>query len=149
MISLEHAAEISRDKLLTLNDAFRARAAGWYEECLYRGIRVYIYEGLRSHQRQELLYHQGRTTNGSIVTNAKAGQSFHNYGFALDWVPLVAAPKAYGLFEAAWDDVENYAAGQNVAKDFDMRSISWETPHLEDAHFTTWRDLAQQFKTYS
>jgi peptidoglycan L-alanyl-D-glutamate endopeptidase CwlK len=149
MITLEHAAEISRDKLSTLNEAFRIRAIAWYEQCLHGGIRVYIYEGLRSNERQELLYNQGRTTNGSIVTNAKAGQSFHNYGFALDWVPLVAAPKAYGLFEPSWDDVENYAAGQNVAKAFDMRSISWETPHLEDSHFATWRDLAQKFQTQS
>lgn len=149
MITLEHAEQISRDKLDTLNKEFAVRARNWYGECRDQGIRVYIYEGLRSKQRQQELYNQGRTTVGSIVTNAMPGQSFHNYGFALDWVPLIAAPKAYGLFVAAWDDVENYAAGQNLAKDYNMRSISWETPHLEDASFHTWRDLAQKFQVHS
>ena len=31
----------------------------------------------------------GRTAPGSIVTNAKAGESFHNYRVALDVVPII------------------------------------------------------------
>ncbi|GAA3318342.1 hypothetical protein GCM10020331_020730 [Ectobacillus funiculus] len=30
------------------------------------------------------LYAQGRTTSGSIVTNARGGQSNHNFGVAVD-----------------------------------------------------------------
>ena len=50
------------------------------------GIYVQITEGYRSNQRQTELYNQGRTKPGEIVTNAKAGQSNHNYGIAIDFV---------------------------------------------------------------
>ena len=37
---------------------------------------------------QTELYAKGRTTPGQIVTNAKAGESYHNYGLALDVVEI-------------------------------------------------------------
>lgn len=30
------------------------------------------------------MYNQGKKTTGDIVTNAKAGKSYHNYGLAID-----------------------------------------------------------------
>lgn len=50
------------------------------------GYDVVIFEGYRSAQRQDELYSQGRTRPGFIVTNAKGGESFHNYGVAVDIV---------------------------------------------------------------
>jgi peptidoglycan LD-endopeptidase CwlK len=50
------------------------------------GHPVRIVEGFRSFERQAQLYAQGRTTPGAVVTNAKAGESFHNYGVAVDFV---------------------------------------------------------------
>lgn len=49
------------------------------------GINVQISEGYRSNTRQNQLYAQGRTKPGNIVTNARAGQSWHNYGIAVDF----------------------------------------------------------------
>lgn len=49
------------------------------------GIYVQISEGHRSNARQNELYAQGRTKPGNIVTNAKAGQSWHNFGIAVDF----------------------------------------------------------------
>lgn len=46
-----------------------------------------ITQGLRSWNDQEKLYAQGRTTPGAIVTKAKGGDSWHNYGMAVDAVP--------------------------------------------------------------
>lgn len=50
------------------------------------GHEVRIVEGYRSIERQNELYAQGRTTPGKIVTNAKGGESFHNYRCAVDFV---------------------------------------------------------------
>lgn len=36
-----------------------------------------------------MLYARGRTTQGTVVTNAKGGQSYHNYRLAFDVVPLI------------------------------------------------------------
>lgn len=38
----------------------------------------------RSVEEQNRLYAQGRTTPGNIVTNAKGGESLHNYAVAFD-----------------------------------------------------------------
>lgn len=43
------------------------------------------YFGRRSFMEQDALYMQGRTMPGPIVTNAKGGESPHNYGCASDW----------------------------------------------------------------
>jgi|SRR5882724_4501851 len=48
-----------------------------------------VTQGLRTWAEQDELYAQGRTTPGAIVTKAPAGHSWHNYGLAVDLVPLV------------------------------------------------------------
>lgn len=50
-----------------------------------KGIQVVITQGYRSVEEQDELYKQGRSTAGDIVTNAKGGQSYHNYGLAVDF----------------------------------------------------------------
>lgn len=51
-----------------------------------KGHPVKIVQGFRSIEEQNKLYAQGRTTPGPIVTEAKGGQSYHNYGCAVDFV---------------------------------------------------------------
>jgi peptidoglycan L-alanyl-D-glutamate endopeptidase CwlK len=49
-----------------------------------RGTPIRVVSGFRSSKEQDDLYAQGRTKPGNIVTQAKGGQSFHNYGIAFD-----------------------------------------------------------------
>lgn len=49
------------------------------------GIGIIVSQGYRTFAEQDALYAQGRTKPGSIVTNAKGGQSNHNYGVAVDF----------------------------------------------------------------
>ncbi len=44
------------------------------------------YNGLRTFFEQDALFAQGRTKPGGIVTNARCGESPHEYGCANDWV---------------------------------------------------------------
>ena len=48
------------------------------------GVTIEVISGLRSYAVQQRLYDQGRKTPGRIVTNAKPGSSWHNYGLAMD-----------------------------------------------------------------
>jgi len=50
------------------------------------GVTIKIISGLRTYEEQDTLYAQGRTINKDkdIVTNAKGGQSNHNFGIAFD-----------------------------------------------------------------
>ena len=58
---------------------------------------------LRTCAEQDGLYAQGRSKPGSIVTNAKGGQSYHNYGLAIDIVLLVDKDKNGSFETASWD----------------------------------------------
>lgn len=50
-----------------------------------RGIEVVITHGYRSVEEQDALFAQGRSSSGNIVTNARGGESYHNYGLAIDF----------------------------------------------------------------
>ena len=59
----------------------------------------------RSDKEQNDFYAQGRTKPGVIVTNAKAGQSYHNYGLAVDICLLIDRDKNGTFEEASWSTV--------------------------------------------
>lgn len=63
---------------------------------------------LRIIAEQDALYAQGRIKQGKIVTNAKGGKSYHNYGLAID-ICLILDGK-----EASWDTLKDYD-GDKVA----------------------------------
>ena len=76
------------------------------ELCAKRGITIQVTSTYRSIEDQDKLYAQGRTAPGNIVTNAKGGQSFHNWRVAYDVVPIVNG-------KAAWDqEALFYAIGE-------------------------------------
>ncbi|MFD2613378.1 M15 family metallopeptidase [Paenibacillus gansuensis] len=50
-----------------------------------KGIRIVITDGFRSFEEQDALYAQGRSAEGAVVTKARGGESYHNYGLALDF----------------------------------------------------------------
>jgi peptidoglycan LD-endopeptidase CwlK len=75
------------------------------EECAYQGVPLVVTQTLRSYQEQDELYAQGRTKAGPpcvhdghtrpigscpihplgcIVTQARGGWSYHNFGLAFD-----------------------------------------------------------------
>lgn len=58
-------------------------------KCAAQGVKVIITSTYRSSEEQDRLYAQGRTTPGNVVTNAKGGQSIHNWKCAIDFAPVV------------------------------------------------------------
>lgn len=50
-----------------------------------QGMTVKAISGNRTYEQQNVLYAQGRTAPGGIVTNARGGQSNHNFGVACDF----------------------------------------------------------------
>jgi hypothetical protein len=117
-----------------LQQDFKERVIRWYEECKNEGLQILVYCGFRSDADQNTLYRQGRSSKGNIVTNAQGGQSFHNYGRAIDFVPVRNG-------DTSWDDTASYLKAQRIAKEYNLRPISWELPHLEDGNYKNWREL--------
>ena len=52
------------------------------------GLDIAIYRTLATWEEQDAIYAQGRTRPGIVISNAKGGESFHNYGLALDFAIL-------------------------------------------------------------
>ena len=77
----------SRD-LKELSPAVRTRAEKFVADCEAEGIDLVVTCTYRDDEAQDALYAQGRTVKGIRVTNAKAGQSFHQFRVALDVVPM-------------------------------------------------------------
>lgn len=146
MITQETADDISFRCIASLRDGFRQRVEAWFAECRKAGLNLYIYEGLRTSKRQAELYARGRTAPGRKVTNAGPGQSFHNYGLAIDFVPLVAKDRP-GFFEAGWTKEKIYKVAQSIAAKHQLRALSWETPHLEDATLPNWQAAKRKYGT--
>ncbi|EAG0675708.1 alkaline phosphatase [Listeria monocytogenes] len=93
-----------------------------------KGIYLCVAQGYRSSAEQNTLYAQGRTKPGAVVTNAKGGQSNHNYGVAVDlclytsdgknviwesttsrWKTVVSAMKAEGFeWGGDWKSFKDY-----------------------------------------
>lgn len=81
---------------------------------------------LRTIAEQNALYAQGRTKPGKIVTNARGGLSYHNYGLAIDIVLLVDKDHNDSFETAVWD----------VKTDFD------------GDHKSDWMECVTIFKQY-
>lgn len=145
MITWRRAQEISKARIATLKPRTRSKVQSWFNDCIKAGLMPYVYEGLRTCARQTELYAQGRTKPGKIVTKAKAGQSMHQYGLAIDFVCLVPHAKVADQYEAGWSAKRLYDQAHALAAKHGLRRLSWETPHLEDADFQDWREAEKTF----
>jgi len=70
----------------------------------YYGYPVRITETYRDPIRQAKLYASGRTEPGAIITNARPGTSFHEFGRAFDFTfigPGFSAPADWWEFAGA------------------------------------------------
>lgn len=80
---------MSSRSIYVLNPLFRPKADAFLKAAAAAGLDVLVYCTVRTMQEQADLYAQGRTKPGRIVTNARPGESAHNFGFAFDGAPLV------------------------------------------------------------
>jgi RHS repeat-associated protein len=84
------------------------------------GVNIEIVSSFRTVEKQDELYQIGRDENGnripgeSITTSAKGGESFHNYGKAID-------VEVYNVNDGKW------------SKDWDFNGSNWQTVYEEAA----------------
>lgn len=69
-----------------LEPRFAEKVMDFLEIARESGLNVDALAGIRTFKEQDALYAQGRSKPGKKVTNAKGGQSWHNYGLAVDIV---------------------------------------------------------------
>lgn len=140
-------AKVSLPRINLLHPMVRDEVVDLIEVCeklLGAKTAVRIIQGLRTFAEQDALYAQGRTKPGTIVTQARAGESYHCFGVAIDYALLYDKDNS-GTFETlSWSTVadfnkdgkKDWTQVANLFKDFDwVWGGNFKTfkdyPHLE------------------
>ncbi|MEX3614740.1 MAG: M15 family metallopeptidase [Burkholderia gladioli] len=131
---------INSRSLSDLLPPVRARAQAFLDACAKQGIDILVTSMYRDLDSQAALYAQGRTSPGRIVTNARPGQSFHNFRVAFDFVPIVNG-------KCDWSDLSLFtrcgAIGESVGLTWAGRWTTFrEMAHLQYTGGLTFAQLA-------
>lgn len=133
----------------------RERVVAFKQKAKEMGFDFIITSTYRDFESQNSLYAQGRTAKGSIVTNAKAGQSYHNWRRAIDIVPLRNGKMVWGTSgngidrDPTDDNKDDLELWMNIALIGESVGLEWagrwksfkEFPHFQFLEGHTWRDL--------
>ena len=116
--------KVSLTRIEKLHPKVRNEVKQIYNKVLERNVTIRFTDTLRTFQEQEALYAKGRTKPGKIITNAKAGESYHNYGLAIDFCLLLNDGK-----EVSWD--RNLDMDEDNQKDWNevvavFKHYGWE-----------------------
>ncbi len=151
--------QITLDRIQLLHPKERANALAMYEEmceAVKGKVLIRFAYTLRTFAEQDKIYALGRTVKnpdgyhpvnrpmGNIVTWAKAGESYHNYGLAWDLV-LVLDKDGNGSYEtASWDmtidiDKDGIADWREIV-DIAVKygyewGGNWAKPKTDNPHF--------------
>jgi peptidoglycan L-alanyl-D-glutamate endopeptidase CwlK len=134
---------ISSRKIDDLILPAKVRALDFVHRCSLAGIDLLTTCTFRDAEAQDALYAQGRTRAwldshglanleprpGRVVTNAVAGDSFHQYRVALDVVPIVHGKPVWDTSDPIWARVGEI--GESCELEWAAR---WQH-NREDAHF--------------
>lgn len=128
---------MSSRSLTDLRPVFGAKATAWLDECIHAGLSPLVTCTFRSMVEQADLYAQGRDKPGKIVTNARPGQSAHNFGLALDFVPIISGKPEWSGRDPSWRAIIA------IAQKHGMESLADNPKFRELAHLQqpNWRDI--------
>ena len=123
---------INSRSLNDLHPKVKPMVEEFIQKCADNGIDLLVTSTYRDHESQNALYAQGRTIPGKKVTNAKGGQSWHNWRVAVDIVPMRNGKPVWGTTGTdgeLWNKVGEI--GESVGLEWAGR---WKT-FKEYAHF--------------
>jgi len=150
---------ITQKRIQKLHPLVRDEVSNIIKACdlaLTGRAKIRITQSLRTFQEQEQLYAIGRTKSGKKVTNAKPGQSIHNYGLAVDICLMIDGKTASWDTTKDWDN-DKVADWYECVKIFAKYGWEWggnwktfkDLPHFEKKSIKTktseikisWRNL--------
>ncbi|NHC20556.1 M15 family metallopeptidase [Bacillus sp. MM2020_4] len=121
-----------------LHPIVKERSNQLIQQSAKKGIVIVITDDFRSAEDQNRLYEKGRTANGTIVTYAKGGESYHNFGLAVDFA--LKTPSGDIIWDRQYDGNKNGKADWNeVVEMAKVLGFEWggdwadfkDYPHLE------------------
>ncbi|WP_182004777.1 peptidoglycan-binding protein [Priestia aryabhattai] len=129
MVELQYLMDRSEKELVGVHATVADKARELIKKAYDEGIGIAITQGFRSFAEQDALYAIGRTKKGTKVTNAKGGQSIHNYGLAVDFCIFDDNKQPCWTVNKEWKRVVEIAEGLGFES-----GIHWkfyDAPHLQ------------------
>jgi len=137
----------SLNNLNTLHPKFRQSAIDAWTEAqaaMPENVKIVVVQGLRTFIESDTLYNQGRKTPGEIVTKAKAGQSYHNYGLAFDFSMITNGKEDDGV-GPNWLRVVEIMKKHGMTWGGDFPEGFHDNPHFENRYGKNWRELLELY----
>jgi peptidoglycan L-alanyl-D-glutamate endopeptidase CwlK len=110
-----------------LHPTVAEKARQLIELCKAEDIELRITSTLRTFAEQADLYAQGRTKPGQIVTRAKPGQSWHQFGLAFDCCPFYRGKPVWN--SRHWDQIGQL--GKKLGLIWGGMWLKPDKPHFE------------------
>lgn len=130
-------------KIDTLNPEFKEQIIKLKESLeQVTGLDWCIVQARRTIAEQNALYAKGRTAPGEKVTNAKGGQSPHNFGEAVDLCPMKDGNAWWNAPDKYWQSLGGLAEGMGLVWGGNFKSII-DKPHVESKD---WKNLQAKWK---
>jgi hypothetical protein len=128
-------AKLNEQRFTQLCPSVATRGRAMVDLCAHAGLAILVTQGLRTWQEQDELYAKGRTVppigKQNVVTNAKGGQSYHNFGLAFDIVVLDSVGKAdWDTSHPGWNTAATIGKSLGLEWGGDFKSIK-DLPHYQ------------------
>jgi len=121
---------VTSRKVDDLVTAVKLRALNFIHQCKEAGVDIVVTCTFRDAEAQNILYAQGRTAPGQIVTHAHGGESFHQYRVAFDVVPLLHGKPIWDSTDPVWAKIG--AIGESCELEWAGRWVTFrEFPHFQ------------------
>ncbi len=146
----------TQKKIDTLHPKIREDAKSFIIEVQNKGIFLLITSGYRDYTEQSALYQKGRIKNKDgiwvkdsdrktdIVTNAKPGHSYHNFGLAFDVVEQKGKKLLWKKSQGArWKEISEIGIAYGFEWGGNFKSIS-DKPHFQKRFGLNTSELRQK-----
>jgi len=137
------AGDPTDKRIAKLASKLQPIARQFVESARAAGYRVVITDGTRTVGEQNEIYAQGRTKPGKIVSNAKGGESAHNFGLAFDFAFGDALGRPTWPENAPWAEAAAYGKALGLEWGGDWKSFK-DRPHLEMPEWRAVRNAWRQ-----
>lgn len=121
---------ISLQRVDQLHPSIRKDVKRFLEIAKQGGINLRVTSTHRDFDEQNALYAKGRTQPGKIVTNAKGGESKHNFRVAFDVVIMDNGNPVWEYNDPRWDEIGDLGKRFGFIWGGDFKSIK-DKPHFE------------------
>jgi peptidoglycan LD-endopeptidase CwlK len=121
---------VSEQRLSEVYPGLASKVRQMADTLAAEGTDIRVTQSLRTMAEQEALYAEGRTAPGSVVTDAKPGYSWHNFGLAIDVAPLTPQGPDWNTSHPVWGRIVAIGTALGMDSGSEWRTFP-DWPHFQ------------------